>query len=570
PEEDHGYHPEMALRTFGKLQVETISQVADLDEPTLNAAQKQAVEHGVNHQLSFLWGPPGTGKTTTLARLITRILEQERRILVVSNTNTAIDQVLAHLKRAPETAELAAQGKLLRLGQTEPDEPCALGNVVKASYRSLVEELVDCRNRRAAVQERLGKVAQAVVKLHSQVEPEQLDLFGGGNPGLERRELREILDGQAFDQVVDQPAEEQLAYLDELSEKLQQELTEAKARVLEIRQTLKESRESVAKSARVVFSTLANLSVHPLLEGATFDTVVIEEAGMAVLPAVFLAASRASQQVIVVGDPRQLPSILSSRNQAARRILGRSIFEVTVPDPSNSPLVSMLDTQYRMAPEIGELVSRLFYEGNLKNADSTGELADKTGREPFPGRGVTVVDLAGKSTCQRPPNSKSRYNEESAEVAVAIARKALGDGVEDIAIITPYREQVRVIERLLRADGLDDPRVTCSTVHRFQGHERELVVVDTVDAPPLEPGHLLCDQGINSASAQLLNVSISRARAKLILLAEFKYLATRPTGVLGDLLRQAVKGGQVVRVAVQKRIAPKDPVAGTGTRSDWD
>ncbi len=569
-EPEHPYQAEMALRTFAKLPSQQLEFLPVVTGPDLNDAQRGAVEKALGHQLSFLWGPPGTGKTTTLACLLVELLRNERRILVVSNTNTALDQALWRLKHHPDTADLVSQGAFLRLGQTLPDEPCSVTNVIRSVYRSLVTELAQLRAERSAWEEWQRLAETALEKLRKEVEPEQLDLFGGGGEGLSGRELRELVPAEEFERLAGLEAKDQMEFLLALSQQRLERGEACRVRIGELRQTLKESRESIVSQARVVFSTLASLNVHPMLEGQTFDTVVLEEAGMAVLPAVFLAAARARLQVVVVGDPRQLPSILSSRNAAARKILGRSIFEVAVPDPTNSELVAMLDTQYRMCPEIGDLVSQLFYDGNLRNAACTTELAAKTARQPFPGRGVTVVDLAGKSRCLRPSNSRSRYNEESAEVAVAVARRALEDQVESVAIITPYREQVRCVERLLRQENLDDERVTCSTVHRFQGHERELVVVDTVDAPPLEPGILLCGEGPDSASAQLLNVSISRAQAKLILLAEFRYLVSRRTGVLGDLLKQAAKSGQVVRVALQKKVAPKAPVGGTGSRSDWD
>ena len=61
----------------------------------------------------------------------------------------------------------------------------------------------------------------------------------------------------------------------------------------------------------------------------------------------------------MVGDPRQLPSIVHSDSRDARQFLGRSIFEVTVPEPEKSDVVAMLDVQYRMHPQIGQLVSEL-------------------------------------------------------------------------------------------------------------------------------------------------------------------------------------------------------------------
>lgn len=565
---DHPYSVEMALRTFGKLPVEPLEEAGDLaPDGTLNEAQVRAVRRGLEGQLSFLWGPPGTGKTTTLARLLGDLLGRGRRVLVVSNTNTALDGVLEHLKLRPETAERIEQGALLRLGATEPDEPCALANVVRHVHQALFDERERHRRDRDEAQERLQRVSPALARLRAQAQPEQLDLFGDAGSGLDDRELRHLLPP---DRVAGAGAEAQAAALESYQAELEDRVRKARESLAEGRERLEQGRQAVVGRAQLVLCTLATLTVHPMLRGETFDTVVLEEAGMALLPAVFLAAARARRQVVVVGDPRQLPSIMSSRQPLARKILGRSIFEVTVPDPATSALVTMLDTQYRMAPEIGDLVGGLFYGGGLRHAPATAGLAAKTAREPFPGRGVTVVDLAGKSRCERPPNSRSRFNEESARVAVAIVRRAMADGVESLALITPYRAQVLTLERMLREAGLDSDRVTCSTVHRFQGHEREVVVVDTVDAPPLEPGVLLCDRGPDSASAQLLNVSISRAQAKLIVLAELQYLVSRPTGILGDLLRQAVAGGQAVRVTLQERFTPKAHKLDTRTRKDWE
>lgn len=565
---DTPYSLEMALRTFGKLPLEALDPAGDVAPGgDLDQAQARAVRAGLERQLSFLWGPPGTGKTTTLATLLAETLRRGRRVLVVSNTNTALEGVLERLKGRADLAEPIARGAVVRLGQAEPDEPCALGNVVARVHGAILDELEAQRREREACLKEQARLLPALDRLRTQAQPEQLDLFGGGSAGLSDRELRELLPEPL---PAGSDLETQLAALESHGAELELRATRARERMASLRESLERGRESVVAEASLVLSTLASMTVHPLLPGQTFDTVVLEEAGMALLPAVFLAAARARRRVVVVGDPRQLPSIMSSRHAMARKALGRSIFEVTVPEPSTSDLVTMLDTQYRMAPEIGDLVSELFYGGGLRHAACTEALAERTARQPFAGRAVTVVDLAGRSRCDREPQGRSRWNEESARVAVAIVRKALADGVESLALITPYRAQVRTLERLLRDAGLDDERVTCSTVHRFQGHEREVVVLDTVDAPPLEPGVLLCDRGADSASAQLLNVSLSRAQAKLIVLAELQYLLSRPTGILGDLLGQAVARGQALRVNLQDRFTPKVHKEDPRTRKDWE
>ena len=72
-----------------------------------------------------------------------------------------------------------------------------------------------------------------------------------------------------------------------------------------------------------------------------------------------------------------------------------------------------------------------------------------------------------------------------------LAQQAVSDGIESIAIITPYAEQSRLIKRLLSVDRSLDERVECRTVHRFQGGERDMAILDTVDAAPLPPGRAI-------------------------------------------------------------------------------
>jgi superfamily I DNA and/or RNA helicase len=201
--------------------------------------------------------------------------------------------------------------------------------------------------------------------------------------------------------------------------------------------------------------------------------------------------------------------------------MGRSIFEVTVPEPHNSPLVALLDTQYRMHPAIGTLVSDLFYGGRLLNGPNTAGRSAQTSREPFAGKPLVLLDTAGAGRCETAEGSYSRLNRHSAALCVEFCVQALAGGVEQVAVITPYAAQSRLIREQLRARQVDPQRVSCHTVHRFQGNECELVILDTVDTAPLKPGVLLTGE---QQSANLLNVSISRAKAKLVVIADVGFL----------------------------------------------
>ena len=245
----------------------------------------------------------------------------------------------------------------------------------------------------------------------------------------------------------------------------------------------------------------------------------------------FYAACLCTQRAIVVGDPRQLPPIVQSSDETVRRAIGRNIFEVTVPAPEDAEVVAMLAVQYRMHPAIGGLVGRLFYGDRLIHGADRAATEAIAARAPYPGAPVIVVDT--QSTCLRAPKGASRVNPTSAEVTAELALAAVRGGTTSIGVITPYAAQAVEIRRLLAARKIADV-VECSTIHRFQGRECDVVILDLVDAAPMRPSALLAD------APNLLNVSISRARGKLIVVADVAYFAAAaPTGIVATFLRAA-------------------------------
>ena len=97
----------------------------------------------------------------------------------------------------------------------------------------------------------------------------------------------------------------------------------------------------------------------------------------------------------------------------------------------------------------------------------------------------------------------------------------------DIGIITPYTEQSKYINNLLKEERLNHRiPIKCSTVHKFQGNERDVIIIDPTDAEPLEPGVLVK----GSDSGNLLNVAVSRSRGKVILIGEIEYFRNRAKG----------------------------------------
>nr|HEX4316093.1 DEAD/DEAH box helicase [Kofleriaceae bacterium] len=520
----------LALALFKAGGAATASPSALLrDHAALNASQRAAVQLCADREVAFVWGPPGTGKTVTLVHVIDELLARGERILLASTTNAAIDQVLAKLAAQP----WFAPGAFVRVGRSDAETfGCEVADLVDARRGARRDALSRLRRRIGEAEVQLRYARGLVAELVPAVGAQQ-SLFAAAAPRASASALTPLFAGAA-DAMARLDARAQMRAIELRATRLERIRALAKAKLAARTAEDRDVEARVLADARVVLCTLTNTYLAPALQAERFDTLIAEEAGMATLPALFVAASRCTRRAIMVGDPRQLPPIVQSDDPVVRRAIGRNVFDVAVPEPTTSAAVALLDVQYRMHPAIGSLVGELFYGGRLVHgAAGTDAIA---ARAPFPGRAVVVVDTP--STCQRSQKGSSRVNPASAAVVAELAAEAArsertSDGPASIAVITPYAAQAADIRRLLAARRLADI-VECSTIHRFQGRECDVVIIDLVDAAPMRPSALVGD------APNLLNVSISRARGKLVIVADVSYFETAaPDGLVASLLRAA-------------------------------
>jgi hypothetical protein len=519
--------PELALTLFGKGATERVPAELVREHGELNASQRAAVKLCAESNVAFVWGPPGTGKTATLVHIIDELVARGERILLASTTNAAIDQVLAKLAGQP----WFAPGTFVRLGRSDAETFGAeLGDIVDRLRGTRRDRLARLRTRIGEVEQQLRFARALVAELVPAVSSQQ-SLFADAAPRLRAQALLRVF--AAADAIAAMDARAQMTIVEQRIARLERVRVLAKARVAELAAADRDLEARVVADARVVLCTLTNTYLSPLLAGQRFDVLIAEEAGMATLPALFHAASLCGKRAIMVGDPRQLPPIVQSDDPMVRRAIGRNVFEVAVPDPEHSDVVAMLDVQYRMHPAIGSLVGGLFYGGRLTHGAAGTEAI--AARAPFPGEAVVIADT--RSTCQRSQKGSSRVNLTSAETTAELALEAVQGGSTSVAVITPYAAQASEIRKLLAARRIGDV-VECSTIHRFQGRECDVVIIDLVDAPPMRQSALLAD------APNLLNVSVSRARGKLVIVADVAYFED---GLVAEMLRAARSVGFVRR-----------------------
>jgi len=601
----------------------------------LNESQKRAVMFARQNSLSMIWGPPGTGKTRTVAKLAEAHLAAGRRVLLVSHANTAVDEALCDLAEEAAGSADFRQGKIVRLGhpsrgrlerypQVSLDTLAAgrarslavekrvlmderarweaflkaaatVGTLRASVYRAvlrlrilkklirkirdkrrkLLKEIRAARTYRTVYREKIRSASQkskgAVMGL-SLEEAAQVERDIGGKIGSFRRTHADLIRRRNrlaaalnLRRKARQTLHQELESLSRAhgiksnawefsARRARLHLSELEAQIRGLGDRVCHIRRKVLKEARLVAATLAKTITSSLLADERFDVLILDEASMAPVPYLYWAAQKASTHVTLAGDFMQLPPICQSDHPLARKWLGRSIFTVlgvTSPEAAlKHPLVTLLDTQYRMAPAIAGMAGALFYGNALKTNARSGP--SPAGAFAVNTRPLALLDTSLTSSCVVSPPGGSRINEEQARLSVKVCEELMGQSPEEgVGILTPYRAQAELIDSLVRRSHVHG-RVRVSTIHRFQGGEMPRIIFDTVDAPGA-PGDwsMLNENRPGGWEAKLLlNVAVTRARQSVVVIAHRVFFESRfgSGSVIAGLVRYVSDHGHVLRI----------------------
>jgi AAA domain len=321
---------------------------------------------------------------------------------------------------------------------------------------------------------------------------------------------------------------------------LHRELAQIGRELEEIAEALKRVEQDVIAAATVVATTLTRAYKRESIQARRFDTVILDEASMAPIPALWAAAALADVNVVVVGDFKQLAPIKHSTHALAEKWLGQDVFDVSGIraqwEAGTPPAhLAQLKVQYRMHPRISAIPNAHFYDGTL--SDGKG-VHDESALDGWYDRWehdqpVLLVDTGPMNAWVTSVNTggrASRLNFLSATVCVDLAERLLlpdrpelplGERAR-ILIASPYRPQTRLTNLLIRDQGLER-EVVPGTAHTFQGNEAPVVIFDTVlDEPHFRAGLFVPDY--NDGNGRLLNVALTRARRRLIVVGDFTWL----------------------------------------------
>jgi uncharacterized protein len=255
---------------------------------------------------------------------------------------------------------------------------------------------------------------------------------------------------------------------------------------------------------------------------AQFDTIVIDEAGQVSL-ADALNASMGARNVVLLGDPQQLPQVVQGSHPIGA---GRSVLEHLLDgrDTVAADRGIFLDVSFRMQPDLAQFVSETSYDARLKSAPSTaGNRVDSSGLH---GGGMAFIPVEHEGN--------GRFSLEEADRIVCEVRALLRDGTftrsgdaprrieqHDILIVAPYNLQRHKIREALAAAGF--PHVAAGTVDKFQGQEAPIVfysMATSSDADLPRDMAFLFDRN-------RFNVAISRAQCLSVLVCSPQLLDAR-------------------------------------------
>ena len=439
--------------------------------PWLNKTQEKAVNEVLRAKdVAVVHGPPGTGKTTTLVEAINETLMRESQVLVCAQSNMAVDWI---------SEKLVDRGvNVLRIGNPTRVNDKMLGFTYERRFEA---------------------------------HPDYPQLWAIRKALRELRKRRKGRDDNFHQKV----------------ERLKSRATELEIRI----------NADLFGEARVIACTLVG-SASRLLEGMKFATLFIDEAAQALEAACWIPIRHANR-VVLAGDHCQLPPTVKSM-MALKAGLGKTLMERIV---ENKPeCVTLLQVQYRMNDQIMRFSSEWFYGGKVKTAPQIEHRGILDYDNPImwiDPSSLATGDTKAEGTdnaqeCQEEfiGESYGRINRGEAEQTLAIleryfnkiGKQRILDEQIDVGVISPYRAQVQYLRRLIKKREFFKPfrrLITVNTVDGFQGQERDIILISLVRANAEGQIGFLRD-------LRRMNVAITRARMKLIILGDVATLTRHP------------------------------------------
>ena len=526
----------------------------------VNPAQAKALKSAMdNDAFTLVQGPPGSGKTKTIVAIVGALLTgtpadkgiaiarpqvpagarppppkaPAKKLLVCAPSNAAVDELVMRFKAGAKTLDgLARKLSLVRLGRSDAINSA----VMDVTLDELVNQKLNLANGKARnYGEEIQKLVEESRALGDAMSLSRMQLDGARSKGDLAPETERLQ--RDFD--LQKRKKHQIGMkLDEMRDKSNGAQRDADINRRKVQQ-------EILDNADVICATLSG-SGHDMFQNLSieFETVIIDEAAQSVELSALIPLKYGCSKCILVGDPKQLPPTVISR-EAARFQYEQSLFvrmQINHPDD-----VHLLDTQYRMHPEISRFPSKAFYDGRLLDGGDMAQLRRQPWHASVLLSPYRFFDVQGLH--QRASQGHSLINVAELTVALQLYKRLTTDfGRYDyqrkVGIITPYKSQLKELKvRFVQqyGEGIFE-KIEFNTTDAFQGRESEIIIFSCVRASPKGGIGFLDD-------IRRMNVGLTRAKSSLWVLGNSQSLVQNEfwRGLVEDAReRNRYTGGDVM------------------------
>ena len=546
-----------------------------------NNQQLDAIKKSVSNKVLFIWGPPGTGKTTVLGKIISDYVKKDESVLLCSNTNRAVDVSILKALEVSMYETTPIKEKSLRWGnvfltEEEDLQYVTLNNHVLRKVRekeSKIQNEVDLLTEYKSATKSLNEYKiknrpyhLAKRRFEELSGKDELNDFQKNEQKRLEKRLKELQsDVGSIEDKIDELAQDVKIIEDRIKDFFD---SVQALRQFVINETMVTTDE-ILRNIRFQAATFARSVLEEKLLTQKFDNVLIDEASMANLPYILYLCTLAKKRIIFVGDPQQLAPIVLSHGGYSEKWLKKDIFlnVASVDDivdlfqwqNDNSDISVLLTDQYRMPQKVFNIVNDLFYSGRLVNrTDTIGS--------------IKVIDTSEINPSLTFPSVKikSPINVNHSELLIEDISNSLRpisdkmDAAKSIGVMVPFTQHKRFIQYLSQVRYLPNS-LEIGVVHTFQGREKPKVYFD-LTLSNIDFTYPTFDEYKTSKTdvSRLLNVALSRCQSSIedyfdgefILIANIEYFRRyHPNGIVSEFIDALIENADSV-VTVSDPVNP--------------
>lgn len=551
--------------------------------------QREAVLEALHHKpLYLIQGPPGAGKTTVIVELIQQIIKRQKdvKILVTSQSNLAVDNVLEKLDEINQKEEaylmfmrLASENTLEKENIRTTILPHTFENKLKNWVTETEQRAKSYFSEHFTTQQK----HKSLIEFYDFYS--LLDKENGWTDFNKRLRMSQNYIKQLFENAKD---------FKDVKKIFEKELGSEFLKLKNIQRDWfaflggvtvedgKDRKKSMLNNGSTEMDFLTAMMLQTNIMGATcihiasskyskvnfrFDYVIMDESSKA-SPAETLVPINMGQNIILIGDHKQLPPVITREEAVKKNVkseledndldfekaFGESLFEKLIKafeaDESKQIYIKMLDIQYRMPKQVGSLISKYFYDGRLKNPEtSVIPHYDKEKHHELSLKKKTSIIFFSTSQRENPNDNGNNFNRQNKCNVQAIKEllEKLNTLYSDnlakpkpftIGIIAGYRGQVDLLKSSINLSlysnfvqvATDENGkqkktnlIEINTVDKFQGAERDIIIYDIVRSSKEQSNIGFLDD------YRRINVAFSRVKRLLIVVGDSEYLIKRAT-----------------------------------------